>query len=195
MTTVSQRYHNGITTDRRYYIGIATATLLLFFESYLDGAPPIFSPLLIFAPVSPRRARSVRCDSPFTTTTIDARTRVGLHTCVLNVTCYCSCLHSSRVRELQVQIQCLRFSHLFCVSFFYCFWALIWWNFVIDTIAIMSHWWTEVETALLINLWREDAIFSQVAATTTCSKKVYDNISEKLKSAGVERYLCRSSRR
>ena len=68
MTKLSQRYHNGITTERRYYIGIATATLLLFFESYLDGAPPIFSPLLIFAPVSLRRARSVRCDSPFTDT-------------------------------------------------------------------------------------------------------------------------------
>ena len=55
-------------------------------------------------------------------------------------------------------------------------------------IAIMSHWWTEEETALLINLCREDAIFSQVAATTTRSiKKVYDNISEKLKSAGVEK--------
>ena len=51
----------------------------------------------------------------------------------------------------------------------------------------MSHWWTEEETALLINLWREDAIFSQVAATTTRRKKVYDNISEKLKSARVEK--------
>ncbi|XP_072174627.1 uncharacterized protein [Diadema setosum] len=51
----------------------------------------------------------------------------------------------------------------------------------------MSQWWTIYETAILINLWREDAIFSQVAATTTRSKKVYDAISEKLKSVGIEK--------
>ncbi|XP_071502245.1 uncharacterized protein [Diadema antillarum] len=51
----------------------------------------------------------------------------------------------------------------------------------------MSQWWTIYETAILINLWREDDIFSRVAATTTRSKKVYDAISEKLKSVGIEK--------
>ncbi|XP_041467309.1 stress response protein nst1-like [Lytechinus variegatus] len=50
----------------------------------------------------------------------------------------------------------------------------------------MSHW-TEDETAVLIDIWREDSIFNEVACKNTRSKKVYERLAQRLSSVGIQK--------